>query len=295
MTVILHSGLEGDLRLAAALDRNLLALLHDAATIRTVPGALVDFGTVNDTGSDTKTVRLAGLDGYTAMSTTAADHATLAVVRGSLRHDISDLAVLTGFNGADIDPERLALSMTGAFEQWVMSLVATAIQSAGTDVGSSGVDASDDDYHDAIAQLELSSVPGPYYMLAHPRQIVDLQNSWRSTGGIMGFTSATADMLAIKGQGYAGSYLGVDIYVSDQVAGDGTNRHGAMGGPGFLGIAYGDPNPTMLSGVVRAGPSPLLVEVQRDSSAATSEIIGSGYCGVSIIETARGVGFVTDQ
>ena len=307
MTVILHSGLSGDLRLAAALDRNLLALLHDAATIRTVPGALVDFGTVNDTGSDTKQVRLAGLDGYSAMSTTGAEntdvsttalvdsHADIAVVRGSLRHDISDLASLTGFNGSDVDPERLALSMVGAFEKWVMSLVATAIQSAGTDVGSSGVDASDDDYYDAIATLELNSVPGPYFMMVHPRQLVDLQNSWRSTGGIMGFTSATADMLAIKGQGYAGSYLGVDIYVSDQVVGDGTNRHGAMWGTGFLGIAYGDPKPTMLSGVVRAGPSPLLVEVQRDSSAATSEIIGSGYCGVSIIETARGVGFVTDQ
>ena len=69
MTVILHSGLEGDLRLGAALDRNLIALLHDSASIRTVPGALVDFGSVNDTGSDTKRVRLAGLDGYTANDT----------------------------------------------------------------------------------------------------------------------------------------------------------------------------------------------------------------------------------
>ena len=307
MTVILHSGLEGDLRLAAALDRNLIALLHDSASIRTVPGALLDFGSVNDTGSDTKTVRLAGLDGYSPMTTTAAEntdvsttalvdsHADIAVVRGSLRHDISDLAALTGFRGSDVDPERLALSMVGAFEKWVMDLLATAIQSAGTDVGSSGVNMSDDDFHDAIGTLELSSAEaGAFTCLLHNRQWVDLQESLRSTGGVMGFTSATAEMLAIKGQGYAGSYLGVDIYVSSRCATDGTNRHGAMWGTGFLGIAYGDPNPTMLSGVVRAGPSPLLVEIQRDSSAATSEIIGSGYCGVSIVEDARGVGIVTD-
>ena len=225
MTVILHSGLEGDLRLAATLDRNLLSLLTDSASIRTVPGALVDFGSVNDTGSDTKSVRFAGLDGYSAMATAAENddvsttalvdaHSDIAVVRGSLRHDISDLASLTGFSGSDVDPVRLAVSMVGSFEKWVMDLIATAIQSAGTDVGSSGVDASADDYFDALTQLEINSVPGPFTALLHPRQFADLQNSWRSESGIMGFMPATASMISVKGQGYAGSYLGVDIYLA---------------------------------------------------------------------------------
>ena len=58
---ILHSGLETDLRLAAALDQGLLVSLTDMATIRNVPGAIDFHGSVNGTGSDTGRLRFVGL------------------------------------------------------------------------------------------------------------------------------------------------------------------------------------------------------------------------------------------
>ena len=306
MAVILHSNLETDLRLAATLDRGLHELLADRASIRRT-GALQFFGTVNDTGSDTKRVRLAGLNGYDEMSTTAAENtdvsntsltdssADIAVVRGSLRYDESDLAALTGFTGSDINPVVLAGSMVGAFEGWFNQLVANVIDDFGTDVGTSTVDMSVDDWYDAIFTLEIADVPGPFFAMLHARQLADLQNSLRSEGGAVQFMPATAEMLMIKGQGYAGNLNGVDIYRSSNVNSAGGNRHGAMWGFGALGFCLGVPGPIVGgSQVVQFGDAPILVEFDRDSSAATTEIVGHGYAGVAIIEDSRGVGIVTD-
>ncbi len=306
MAVILHSNLETDLRLAAALDRGIHELLTDRASIRRT-GAVMFHGTVNDMGSDTKRVRLAGLNGYDEMSTTAAensdvantsltdDSADIAVARGSLRYDESDLAILTGFSGSDIDPIRLAGSMVGAFEGWFNQLVADVIDDFGTDVGSTGVDMSVDDWYDAIFQLELSDVPGPYFSMLHARQIADFQSSLRSEGGAMQFQAATAEMLRIKGQGFQGEFMGVGIYRSSNVNSAGGDRHGGMWGLGALGYCLGIPRPIIGGGrEVRFGDAPILVEFDRDGSAATTEIIGHGYAGVAIVEDSRGVGIVTD-
>ncbi len=307
MTVILHSNLETDLRLAATLDRSIHALLTDMASIRRT-GAVPFMGLVNDTGSDTKRVRFAGLDGYDAMSTTAAENtdvsttaltdasADIAVVRGALRYDESDLAELTGFGGSDINPVRLAQSMVGAFEKWFNSLVADVIDDFGTDVGTSTVDMSVDDFMDAIYTLEIADVPGPFFAMLHARQLADFQNSLRSESGVLQWQAASAEMLKIKGQGYAGNYLGVDIYRNSQVNSAGGNRHGAMWGLGAIGHCLGVPNPRVIGQgqVIRFGDAPVLVEFQRDSSAATTETIGHGYAGVSIMEDSRGVGIVTD-
>ena len=295
MAVILHSNLETDLRLAAALDRGIHALL-------------TDMGLVNGTGSDTKRVRLAGLDGYDAMSTTAAENtdvsntsltdssADIAVARGALRYDESDLADLTGFDGSDITPNRLASSMVGAFEKWFNGLVATAIAGFGTDVGSSGVDMTVDDFFDAIYTLEIADVPGPYFAMLHARQLADLQNSIRGESGVLSWLPASADMLRIKGQGFAGEYMGVGIYRNSQVTSSGGNRHGGMWGLGALGHCLGVPQPPAISAgrFMAFGQAPVLVEFDRDGSAATTEVIGHGYAGVSIIEDDRGVGIVTD-
>ena len=152
-----------------------------------------------------------------------------------------------------------------------------------------------DDFYDAIYQLELSDVPGPYFAMLHARQIADWQDSLRSEGGAAQWMAATAEMLAVKGQGFQGNYLGVDIHRSSNVTSSGGNRHGGMWGIGALGYALGIPRPLAGGGrEVRFGDAPILVEFDRDGSAATTEIIGHGYAGVSIVETSRGVGIVTD-
>ena len=301
---ILHSGLETDLRLANVLSQEIALLLADRTSIRTT-GAVQYFGSVNGMGSDTVAVRLAGLDGYEAMSATAAEDtdvsetaltdssASIAVARYSLRRDLGDLAELTGFGGADITVERIAASAVGEADKAFMGLVATAVAGFGTDVGSSGVDASVDDFFSGISTLEVANNSGPYFMLLHPQQLSDLQTSVRAEAGALQFMAATQDMLKIKGAGFAGQFLGVDIYTSSEVTSSGGNRHGAMWSAGALGWADGIPM-IGAGNTVRPAASSVVVEFQRDASKALTEIVAHAYMGCSIVQDGMGVGFVTD-
>ena len=301
---ILHASMETDLRLANVLSQEIALLLSDRTSIRTT-GAIQYFGSVNGAGSDTVAIRQAGLDGYDAMAVTAAEDtdvtatslqdasASIAVARYSLRRDLGDLAELTGLGAREIAVQRLAASAVGEAEKCFMGLVATAIATFGTDVGSSGVDASVDDFFSGISTLEVANNSGPYFMLIHPQQLSDLQTSIRAEAGALQFMAPTQEMLNAKGAGYAGSFLGVDVYTSSQVTSSGGNRHGAMWAAGALG--YADANPIIGFGdTVRPAGSPVVVEIQRDASRAVTEVINHAYFGCSLVQDGMGVGFVTD-
>lgn len=304
---ILHANLETDLRLANVLSQEIALLLADRTSIRTT-GAITYFGSVNGAGSDTVNVRLAGLDGFEAMSATAAEDtdvaetaltdasASIAVARYSLRRDLGDLAELSGFGGGDITVQRLAASAVGEADKAFMGIVATAVAGFGTDVGSSGVDMSVDDFFSGISTLELASNSGPFFSLLHPQQLSDLQSSARAEAGALQFMVAGADdpILKVKGPGYAGSFLGVDIYTSSEITSAGGNKHGAMWAQGALGWA--DAIPMIGYGqTVRPAGSSVVVEVQRDASKALTEVISHSYMGCSIVQDGMGVGIVTDN
>ena len=305
MTTILHSNLETDLRLAAALDQEIAMLLADRASLRNT-GTIRNYGMVNGMGSDTKVVRLAGLGGTDAFSATAAENTdvattaltdssvSIAVARAALRRDISDLADLTGFSGSDITPETLASAMVIEAEAFFVAQVAAAVATASANVGTSGVDMSVDDLFSAIFTLELTSNEGPFTALLHPQQIADLQDSLRAEAGAVQFMPATAALLEAKGQGYAGQFLGCDLYKSAHVTSAGGNKEGGMWGVGAIGFAEGSPN-IAYGDVVRPAASPLVVEFQRESTAATTTITGHYYLGVAVIEQDRLVGIVTDN
>ena len=302
---ILHSNLETDLRLAVALDQSLAITLTDMAGIRKLPGALSFLGTVNGTGSDTSRIRYASLGGAdhfaaTAVATDEAETALtdtsvdIAVVRAALVRNIGDLAVATGF-AQDINPAVLAADMAASLEGYFNGLVATDIATASTDVGTSTVDMSVDDFYDAIFQLEQSSAPGPYFAMLAPIQFTDFQSSLRSEGGAVQFAPATQAMLAIAGQGLAGSFMGVQIFKSSDVTSAGGNRHGAMWGAGALGYKIAIANPGNFGGssvVVRMDE--LVIEISRDASTALTEVVGNAYLGTGVLEQARLVGIVTD-
>ena len=304
MTTILHSNLETDLRLAAALDQEIAMLLADRASLRNT-GTIRNFGTVNSTGSDTKTIRLAGLSGTDSFSATAAENTdvattaltdssvSIAVARAALRRDISDLADLTGFSGSDVTPETLATAMVIESEAYFTSLVAAAVATASTNVGGSGIDMSVDDWFSAMFTLELNSNEGPFTAMLHNQQLVDLTDSLRAEAGALQFMPATQAQLQIRGQGYAGSFLGVDIYKSSRVTEAGGNKEGGMWGAGAIGYAEGSPN-IAYGDVVRPAASPLVVEFSRLSTQATTVITGHYYLGVAVVEQSRLVGIVTD-
>jgi len=104
------------------------------------------------------------------------------------------------------------------------------------------------------------------------------------------------EALGIKGQGYVGSFLNVDIYVSSRV--DAVNAGADLAGAMFASgcFAYATGTPVAVPGAVMSQPSDMLtVEISRGGSrTGTTLIIGHSYFGTALAEDARGVGIVTD-
>ena len=218
----------------------------------------------------------------------------VAVVRHALVRNEGDLAVATGF-ATDIDPMTLARDMTMSYDGAFNTAFFTAVATFATNVGSTGVNMSHDDFMDAIFQLELSSVPGPFNSALSPRQFADWQESLRAEGGAIQFHGPTAEMLGAKGQGFAGSFLNVGVWKFSDVVSGAADDEGGMWGPGTFKYKTAIVTPIVNAGsAVAVRMDELLVEITRNSSRGLTEITGAAWFGIVLAEQARGVGIVTD-
>lgn len=299
-----HQALEGDLRIAAMISQEINLLLRDVANLRNSP--FISYaGSVNGLGSDTIRVRKAGLDGYDLFETPTNEgdaastqdftdaHVDIAVARLALMYKITDLASMTGFGGADIDPFRLAQSMAGSYEASFADKTADAIDDFSNIVGSASTQMSVDDFFNAIFQLEKAAsnkgAMAPFAAILHPVALTELQDSLRNeTGNAISYMAATQEMLQAKGSGYVGNLLGVDVYKSSYVNDAAGAYLSAMFGVGAL--AYADGVPASLPGAAQSmSMGKVLVEMERDGAKAITSIIGHAYLGLSVIDDDRGV------
>jgi hypothetical protein len=184
--------------------------------------------------------------------------------------------------------------MVGAYEQHFNILAGLAI--AGFAGVATGVPMIVTDFYQAIFDLEIASVPRDrgYYALLSPTQLTGFQQSMRTEGGAVGNQYYEAvEQLKIKGQGFVGEFLGVDIYKSDKVVVAAGAFSGGMWGGGALGFATGTPS-APLGGVVISPGGEIMVEFHRNAAQSTTQVIGTCYLGLSILETARGAGIFTN-
>jgi hypothetical protein len=300
---ITHATLEADLRMAAVLDQEIALKLADRSSIRN-SGAVKSYGLINGQGSDTMTIRIAGLDGYDKFTVDATEVAeatvtaltdesvTLSVARYQIARNLSDLAELSGMGSNDISPARLAASMVGEAEALFMELVGNTIAGFGSDKGTKSLALSVDTWFDAIAALQTAGNSGAVFACLNPQALGQLQSSVRSEAGALQFLAATQDQLQVKPAGYAGTFAGVEIFTSTQLEVGGGGYDQGMWAEGCIG--YAEASPVIASGMTqRPGGSPLVVEFQRDASKALTEVIGHYYVGMSIIQDGMGVGILS--
>ncbi len=301
---ILYSGL-GDLRVSAILHQELQLKLADRFSMWGHP-AIRYYGDQFGTGSTVRTVPIAALDGSDKMaavtegsstSNTALTDASvnITIARQALQYQISDLANITDSVG--LTSMRLADSMVGSAAMRFQELIAALMGSFSNTVGTSGVDLSATNFFSAIFTLTQNNVPLPYLSILHPVQTTDLQSSIRSEAGAIQFIASTQDMLLAKGPGFAGSFAGVDIYTSSQVAtaNAGADRAGGVFGLGAVGYCDGSPAAIQgAGGLVLPAGTKVVVEFERDAAAALTKVVGSYYVGVAEIEDLRGVSVITD-
>ena len=300
---VLHSSLEADVRMADLIGGAVRITLADTASIRNT-GAIDFLGGQNGMGSDTFRSPRVTLNAFTATAaentatanTALADASeTIAVVRHSLVREISDLARATSRGAGDIDIPYLAQMMVLENEQGWMDSLAAVVAGFSATAGATGVNLSVDNVYEAIAALEIASVPGPYYGMLHPRQLADLQTSVRAETGVAEWKTDHGELLAMKDQGFFGSFLGINFFSSSRVdtANTAADRAGAIWGAGAIGYKTATAPP--VAGAVMSQPNDILtVELQRPDRAATTLVVGHSYYGISLLEDARGVAVITD-
>lgn len=283
-------------------------LLSDTANLRNSP-FLQYAGSVNGLGTDSIRIRkysLGGRDLFQEAGGEADDEvgnaidptvafADIQVARQFLIRQISDLGTLAGYGSQDLNPFNLAADMALSYEARFAELTADAASFLTTNtVGSASVDMTVDLFFAAIAALQNADSGRGVdaqnsCMVLHPVALNSLQDSLRAeSNNAVAMMSATADMLEMKGKGYIGKLFGVDIYKSSFVN-ENTGAH-----ENFLltpqCIAYADGIPTQLPNAnefMQMGK--ILVEMQREGTAALTQIIGHAYLGFGVVDQQRGV------
>jgi hypothetical protein len=296
-----------DLTVSAALHQELGLKLADRASLLGHP-ALWNLGSIAGSGSN---VRKAGIAGFgsdkmaaiadgSAVTSTALTNANVSVTvaRQALSRSPTDLATMTwAFPSAGALVDALSTDMVVAARRRFQAMLCDVTDGFTTVVGASGVDFSVTNWFSAMGALQAVSAPGPWLSVLAPQQLTDLQTSLRSETGALQFIPATAEMLAIKGQGYAGSFLGVDIFVSSEVptANAGADRAGCIISYGAVAYAEGTPVPVVGAGglVLPAGTS-IYVEIQRNAASALTNVVGNYYVGLAVAQDLLGVSVITD-
>ena len=302
---ITNTGLTNDLRMAYMITQEIALFLRDTQNLRNSQ-FMRYYGSINGTGSDVIKVRRAALDGYDSFEAvgeiaTPATPATaltdasvnITVARQYLAYYISDLASMTAFGPSDLDPFRLAESIAASYETRFSELQSTTAGALSTNtVGNASDQFSVDLFFEAIFKLEQSAsnkgATGPFAMVLHPKQMVELQDSLRNeTSNAVSMMQATQDMLKAKGQGFAGTLFGCELYRSSHVQNAGGAHLGYMITPNCIGYADGAPvNLPRAVDFMQMGK--VTVELARDSQHALTQVIGHAYLGLAIIDEDRG-------
>ena len=294
-----------DLRLAKMISQEIRLLLTDSTNLRNTP--YMDFvGSINGMGSDTIRVRKAGLDGFddfnafTGATEANANsdqaltdaHVDIVVKRQSLQYSITDLASMTGLGGSDIDPFRIAESISKSYDRLFAKLTGATVGGFTTSAGSSGAVLTAARFLDGIQNLEAASsnkgAPGPYVAVLHPKQWADVQDDLIGlTSGSLAYVPASYEAISAKGSHYKGRWMGVDIYTSSHITNDGTDHQGAIFAVGALGYATG--MPSSLPGAAQSMEmGEVFIEMDRDASKALTRVVGHCYLGMSILDLDRG-------
>lgn len=289
-----------DLVVAAVLNQAIFELIADRVDLRHT----VFFGD-DPSGSGSAAVKIpqvqfdekmaAVAEGADVANSTLGDGSvTLTVARQALRYDTTDLMQLVS-NGK-VNIPRLAAGIAMGAVRRASELICSAIDGFSNTAGATGVDWNVDYFYDAQFTIEEADVPsGPTFWVCKGKQWTQFQSSLRGEGGAVQFQGNTAELLAMKGQGFQGTFNGVDIWKSGQVQDDGTDIKGGMYVYGA--VAGSEVTPELDNDKVPVSPflsvavdeSAIWVELERSATGGLTKVVGNYYPAFGINEDARGV------
>lgn len=234
------------------------------------------------------------LDGATVAETVITDASyNVTISRRAKRYIPSDLARVTDSYG-HLDPTMFAQDATLSAGLTLTSLVAGLMGGFSNVFGTSGSNLTIQDFEDAVTNLEINNVEGPYMAILHGRQWGDLRDSIRTATGTVAFDPASPEMIRMRGTGFKGSIYGVDLFVSNYVntVNAGADRAGGIFGNGA--VLWADASIPQNPSITGINAGKVLMEMERNAAAATTDFVTSYFLGVSEGDDSRGSALISD-
>lgn len=284
-----------DQRVTEILNGEYLRLAADRENFLNHP-ALVYAGDFAGLGTLTRKIPYLGVDGYDLPEALAEGaqvtdseildrQVTITVGRFSRAHSATDVTRFTDSLGV-FNAARFAQDAMVSHPLRLVDLIANLVDGFSANVTTSGVNLTAATYVSAFTLLEIGSLKpigaGEAMCILHPTQLADLRdNLLSSAGGALQY-NVPADRLTIKGVGYSGSFLGVDLFSSSRIpsANAGADRAGGM----FLrgAVLWSDMSQTADSADSVVIGNKILFERERNARGATSSYISHSYLGATL-------------
>jgi hypothetical protein len=293
-----------DQRTATMLSRIILLSLAARGTIPAHP-ALIFGGDTAKTGTDTLQIPQVGLMGYdlltsvadgSSVGNTAITDASSSLLPAGFRksYELSDKAKWTDPSTGMLNASTFAQDAVNSFQATMLSELSQMGAGFSTFSGSTGVDLAIADHLAARITLEIANVAGPYLAVYHGRQEGDLVTAAATaTGGAIQWRDETQTLIGATGAGGRGTYLGVDVTVSNHVPAinSGADRGGFMFGRGA--IVWGMLSPTA-EGPDQVALGPVLFERERDAKGGLTAYVTHAYLDFAEAIDLAGTGVRTD-
>lgn len=307
MDPILYAGI-ADLRTVEALSNNFLSLATDRNALPLHP-ALVYDGDYAKRGTKARKVPHIGWGGYdrpqvvadgalVPRTTLTTGSTTVAVARRSKSYAASDLARFTDPEGGILNAASFANEAAAAHMLALTDLIASLMGGFSNTAGSTGTDLSLANVLAALTLLEVgskSAIPAGATMgVLHTVQAGDLRTAIATASAGALQWQAPAEQLVIKGNGYRGTYLGVDWFASDYVrtANSGADRAGAIFVRGA--VVWADMSQQAEGADQFSIAGKVLFERDREGRSATTDYVSHSYFGASEGLDNHGVSIITD-
>jgi hypothetical protein len=220
----------------------------------------------------------------------------IVVARYGLVMAPTDLFRMTADGGYDV--AYLLGMLMEALDLTLTDLLCALFANIAGSVGSSGVDMTVDDFFDAMYYLNLKNNGTDVATVLHGQQVNDLIESVRGETGALQWSTEAQGLLRMPGVGFKGQLLGIPVYQSDSVTGDGSNRTGCMFAGGAFSYQLGDVSvldPQINPEDVLFYTPEMFIERDRDAPNAITQYILNFYPGTAEAEDLRACRIVTDQ
>jgi hypothetical protein len=280
---------------AEVLAAEVLEQLYDPTDIRATVTRLPWTSMGSDTMSVTQDAVPGGFTAPGQNTTLAAtaystSHFDLTLSAFRKAYAIDDLIPVAG--GA-IDIDRMVRNLMQGVALTITDQICATFGTFTNVAGTALVPLSVDDVYDGMFELTEALNGGTAALVLHPVQYNDFISSLRSETGAAQFMPATGELLGQRGPGYKGTWMNLDVFVSDSVGTNGAGSYqGGLYTPGA--IAYSLANVQSMGVHVPAAnvlmnAGELLVELDRTAADGISAAYATMFLGVSIAENARGV------